>query len=492
MEPSRQRRPSGSAGSAGRLAAGAIGMWGIVFFVVAAAAPMAVVVGGSPLSYRFGGIGAPGAYLVCGLVMVLFAIGFTAMTGYVKNAGAFYTYISRGLGRPAGVGAALLALVAYAAMGLGLYGMLGYFTSSMIVTLAHRHTPWQVWTYLGVVLIGYLGYRHVQIGARLLGVLMSCEVLVLLVLSVAVLVHGGREGISLASFHPRNVFAWSAGAMFIGAMGAFVGFESTAIYAEEARDPERSVPRATYVSVGFLALFYGFTIWIASVAFGAHGLLRVVASPGVSDLYFRATREHLGAAAANVMHVLIVTSIFAALLAFHNAVARYLYCLGREGVLPSRLGRTHPKTRSPYAGSGINTSIAALGVLAFVFFHAHPYLHLLVFTNTTGIVGILSCQVLACVSVVWFFARDRRGHSVLRVVMAPLLAAAGLCVGLALMLTNLDVMTGRSDWVNWLLVLPLPVAVIGGVIVANRIRTKDPVKYGHLAMGELVLEADSD
>jgi amino acid transporter len=439
---------------------------------------MAVVVGGSPLSYRFGGIGAPGAYLVAGLVMILFAIGFTAMTRYVRDAGAFYSYITRGLGRPFGVGAALMALTAYAAMGLGLYGMLGYFTTSLLDSLLHVRTPWQVWTYLTVALVGYLGYRHVRIGARLIAVLMSCEVLVLLVLSAAVLLRGGREGISLTSFYPQKVFAAGTGAMFIGAVGAFVGFESAAVYAEEARDPERSVPRATCVSVGFLALFYGFTIWIASVAFGAQGLLRFVASNDVSELYFRAARDYLGVAASSVMHILIVTSTIAALLAFHNAVARYCYCLGRAGILPSVLGRTHPRTRSPYLGSALTTGVAVLGVFVFILFQADPYLQLLVFTNTTGIIGILSCQVLACVSVVSFFARDRRGHSVFRVAVAPVVAAAGLCIGLYLMLTNLSVMTGRSDWVNWLLVVPLPLALIMGVIIASRIRAKGKLKYG--------------
>ena len=48
------------------------------------------------------------------------------------------------------------------------------------------------------------------------------------------------------------------------------------------------------------------------------------------------------------MRVLIVTSLFAALLAFHNAITRYTYALASEGALPRRLGRIHPVHKSPY------------------------------------------------------------------------------------------------------------------------------------------------
>src|SRR5215213_7874080 len=80
-----------------RLQRGTLGVADIVFFVAAAAAPLTVMAGVAPLAILFGGIGAPAAYVGVGVLLCLFAVGFTAMTPYIRNAGAFYSYIAGGL-----------------------------------------------------------------------------------------------------------------------------------------------------------------------------------------------------------------------------------------------------------------------------------------------------------------------------------------------------------------------------------------------------------
>ncbi|BDZ54232.1 hypothetical protein GCM10025870_13050 [Agromyces marinus] len=90
--------PPGS--GAGQLARGRLRVWDIVFFVVSAAAPLTVVASAAPTTLRLGGIGAAGAILVCGVVLILFAVGFTAMSRHVRNTGAFYAYASRASASP--------------------------------------------------------------------------------------------------------------------------------------------------------------------------------------------------------------------------------------------------------------------------------------------------------------------------------------------------------------------------------------------------------
>ena len=77
------------------LARGTLGTASVAFFVVAAAAPLLVMAGVAPLAIGFGGVGAPSGYLIAGVTLAIFAVGFTAMTKYIHNAGAFYAYISR-------------------------------------------------------------------------------------------------------------------------------------------------------------------------------------------------------------------------------------------------------------------------------------------------------------------------------------------------------------------------------------------------------------
>ena len=79
---------------ADQLESGRLGVLDIVFFVVAAAAPLTVMAGVAPFAIQFNGLGAPGGYVFAGIVLTLFAVGFSAMARYVKNAGAFYAYIA--------------------------------------------------------------------------------------------------------------------------------------------------------------------------------------------------------------------------------------------------------------------------------------------------------------------------------------------------------------------------------------------------------------
>ncbi len=86
------------------LARGRLGIPSVIFFVLSAAAPLTVVAGVVTTGYGVIGVtGIPLAFLLVAAVLALFSVGYVAMSRRVENAGAFYAYVSRGLGRPAGV-----------------------------------------------------------------------------------------------------------------------------------------------------------------------------------------------------------------------------------------------------------------------------------------------------------------------------------------------------------------------------------------------------
>jgi len=485
-KPGADVSPASEQATAGRLARNKLRTWDIFFFVIAAAAPLTVMAGASPLAFRLGGVGTPGAYVFAGIVYLLFAAGFTAMSQHVKNAGAFYAYIVRGLGKPIGMGGAILALFAYSLGNAGFYGAIAFFSNLVINNLAGVDTPWQLWAFVGIAVVAFLGYRQVEIGARVLGIFMVCEVAILLIMAVAVLITGGPEPASIAPFLPKNIFAAGAGAMFVLAFGAFIGFEGTAIYAEEARKPYRTIPRATYISVAFLAVFYGFIAWSASMAYGATGIVDFAQSDEFQNMYFGAAGTFVGRAAEDAMWILVVTSMLACAAAFHNACARYFFALGREGVLPRILGRTHRKYESAHVGSLLQTAISVVIVGAFMLAGADPYLQLLLWTNGLCIMGIVLVQILCLVAVIGFFRKDRRGHNIIRVFIAPGLGGLGLAAGAYLMLSNFSMLTGASGWLNWFLGLLLPVMFVVGVLLAYRIKGKDARQYAILGTGEAV------
>src|SRR5689334_15177215 len=82
----------------------------IIVMVVAAAAPISCIAGIIPLSFALGsGAATPAAYLIAGVVLLLFSVGYAAMARRMSSAGGFYQYIARGLGKPPAVAASFVA-----------------------------------------------------------------------------------------------------------------------------------------------------------------------------------------------------------------------------------------------------------------------------------------------------------------------------------------------------------------------------------------------
>ncbi|WGW13202.1 APC family permease [Saxibacter everestensis] len=468
--------------SGGKLAQGQLGVWSIVFFVMSAAAPLTVFVSGTPSTFRLGGIGAPGAMLACGVTLLLFSLGFTAMSRHVRNTGAFYAYVAKGLGKPAGIGAAMVTIFAYGMLCVSFYGYLGFFAALTAKDLFGIDLPWGLWAIAAAVIVAFLGYRQIDVGAKVLAVLLTAEVLILLILSVAVLVRSGGEGMSLAPFDPANVFfATGAGTLFVLGFGSYIGFEGTAIYSEEAKDPRRTVPRATYIAIGFLAIFYAFTFWILTVAFGIDGIMSLALGDDFAEMAFIATDQNLGLLAVKVMQVLIVTSFFACLIAFHNASSRYIFSMGRERLLPAALGATHPKSKAPHRASLVMTVISIVAVIGCVVLGADPYLGFGLWSYSSGVIGIVFAQAVTAVAVTAYFMRDRQGYGPFRVLIAPALGAIGLTIGVILIVTNFDVITGMTGAVNWVMIVPTPLLFVVGIVIGFVMKRRNPDHYARLA-----------
>ncbi|MFE6787376.1 APC family permease [Streptomyces sp. NPDC057680] len=462
------------------LRTGTLGTADISFFVVSAAAPLTVMAGVAPIALVLGGIGAPAGYLLAGITLAVFAVGFTTMSRHVRSGGAFYAYIAQGLGKPLGIAAALVAMVGYNGMEIGVYGLLGSATSDTAGALGGTDLPWLPIALAGLLVIWYGGYRSIDFGAKVLGVLLVAETGILVLLAGGVLLEGGANGLSLASFAPGNVLVPGTAAVLAFAFSAFTGFESTVIYRREARDPARTIPRATYIAVGFLGLFYAFVVWTVIQAFGDDKVVAAAAGD-TGGLFFAAITTYVGPWAADLMHVFIVTSILASLLAFHNAINRYALALSEEGVLPAALGRIHPRHRSPYVAGLAQTVLGAVIVLGFAAAGADPYTQLLLWVNTPGMLGLMALMLLAALAVVRYFRRVPHQEGALRTLVAPGAAAVLLAVAIWLVASKVELFTGASPTVNTVLVAVVPAVLVLGLLLAYRLRRTRPEVYARFA-----------
>ena len=133
------------------------------------------------------------------------------MSHVVTDTGAFYAYVTRGLGKSVGVGGAGLALLAYTTIQAAIYGLAAATVQDLVVSYGGPDLPWWVWAFGLMAIVGVLGYRSIDLGAKVLGVLLVLEIGVIVALSVAVFAHGGAHGIDATSFMPIDVLrrlAW--------------------------------------------------------------------------------------------------------------------------------------------------------------------------------------------------------------------------------------------------------------------------------------------
>ncbi|WP_067173246.1 APC family permease [Microtetraspora niveoalba] len=463
-----------------------IGVPDIVFFVVAASSPLTVAAGGLPMSYGTTGVtGVPLIYLILAAVLAVFSAGYAAMSRHISNAGAFYSYIAQGLGRVTGVGASFVALVAYNAMQVGLYGLFGAAAGGLVSAHLGVDVPWWVCSLVALALIAFLGYRRIDLNAKVLAVLLVCEGLTVLVFDIAQ-VGNAPSGLSAEPFTWSAVTTGAVGAGFCWVMASFMGFESGAIYSEECRDPRRTVSRATYIAVALIGVFYAFTAWAMSMGTGVDKIVDESAKNG-TDLVFILGEATLGSAFSTLANVFMVTAVFAALLSFHNAVARYFFALGREGVLPSRLGDSHPRHGSPYVGSLSQTAIAFVVVLGFGVLGGDPTGTLFNWFTNLGALGVILLLVVTSVSVLGFFRRDTRGENGFSRVIAPTLAGAALAVILVLAVVNFNALLGTppDSVLNWLIPGLVLLAGLVGVGYGLRIKAADPETYARIGHGAI-------
>jgi amino acid transporter len=469
------------AGQSATLAKDRLGIPAVMFFILSAIAPMTVAAGVVTTLYAVTGLSAIGAaFLAVAVVLTVFAVGYVAMARHITNAGALYAFVSRGLGRPLGVGAALVAALAYNALQVGLYGMFGPTLSGYLADKLGVNLSWWVWALAAWLVVAILGVLRVDLNGRVLAVLLSAEVAVLLVLSIAGL-GDPASGFPLTSLSPGGLFGHAGvGALLVTALLGYVGFEASAVFSEEARDPRRTVPVATYTSLALIAVVYTLASWAMSVHYGDDQVAAVAGQQGPGMLFSMSTP-----AVAEIATVLFMTSLFAAMLSFHNAVTRYMFALGRERVLPGALGRTAPRTGAPRTASAAQSAFGLAVIVLYAAAGWDPMVRLFFWLGTTGAFGVLCLLATSSLAVIRFFARNPRGESAWRRLLAPALAALALIAmvwaGVANYPTLLGVAPGAVE--AWALPGAFAVAAVIGIAYGAWLQSAHPEVYQGIGLG---------
>jgi amino acid transporter len=478
------RAPHGRTGTVSQtLAQNRLRVSAVLFFVLAGVAPLTVAAGVIPTAYATTGLtGIPAAFLVVAVILGVFSAGYVAMARHVTSAGAFYAFVSQGIGRAAGVAAALVALLAYSCLQVGLYGALGPAAQAEAAAHMGVHAPWWAWALAAWAVITVLGLLRVDITGRVLGVLLTCEVTVILAETVSGLARPAGGHLSFATLSPADLTSAGIGTFGVLAVVAvlgFVGFEQAPVLAEEARNPRRTIPLATYLALGLIAVVYAGASWAMAARAGTSHVIAAATQQGPGLLFGLG-----GSVLSQAAQLLFLTSLFAAALAFHNVVWRYIFALGREHVLPAALGRTGANN-IPKAASLTQSATGLAVIVVYAVTHQDPMARLFFGLGTLGGFGIIVLLALTAIAVVAFFARDPRGENAWPRLIAPALAAVILATIVILAVRNYASLLGvrPTDPASWEFPASYAVVAVTGLGWGLWLRARRPDLYAAVGLG---------
>ena len=501
-----------SSADSARLKAGAVGLVGVLLMAVANAAPITAMSFNVPIAIGYGnGISASAGFLFATIVLTIFAVGFVSMARYITTAGAFYGFITQGLGQLWGMASGLIAAVAYIIFEASLVGGFSYFASEYVLKPAGINVNWMIIAAIGIIVIAVLTYYSVTLAAGVLGVTLVLEVLLLGALGLSVLFKGGPDGYMFGEIvPPQNAFTSlpedafgtgvAAGVAAIGIFFAFwswVGFETTAVYGEESKNPKRNVPIATMIAVIGLGLFYTFMSWMVVVGNGAAKSVEISAGAAPVDLWLGLVDANLGGFMVLFYKILLVIGSFACAMAFHNAASRYIFAMGREsasGFLRRTIGSVNVKHGSPATASFVQSAITLVLCILFLLFtnvyvegeavpELVPYVNVYGLLALIGTAMILIVQTITSFAVISFFwVKKVHKGNVIATLICPILGALGMLYALWLLWSNRNFAAGLAA--DSLVFTLMPVYVIGLLVIgfgyAAWVRAKRPDLYAEI------------
>ncbi len=466
------------------LAADRLGTLSVMFFEISSAAPLTVIAGVVTTALAVTHVIAlPLAFTLVAAALTLFVPGFLAMSRSITNAGAFYAYVSQGLGRALGVGSAFVALIAYNALQVGLYGAWGVVSSGLVEQWTHHHIAWYVFAAASWLLVSILGVLSIDIAGKVLAVLLCAEIAVVVVFDAVIAAHPFHGTAQLGTLDPANMHGgW--GAVLAMALLGFVGIEQGAVLQEESKRPKVTVRRATYGALALIFVLYAGSSFL--MAWGA-GDANLVARAGAesTQMFFNVAAPQVGGVLVDIANVLFCTSLLAALISFNASCARYGFALGREGVLFRRFGRASMRQGSPAWASLAQSAVGAVVIGIWAVAGWDPLVTLFFYGGTFGGFGVLLLFTLTSLAVLVYFWRQPRGENIWTRRVAPLVAFLALGAITVLAVVNYDTLLGvppDSPW-RWILPAAYPVAAIIGVVWSLVLKVWKPRVHAGIGLG---------
>jgi len=402
------------------------------------------------------------------LVTVPTGISYAVLNSRFPSAGAASTWLWRSVSPVAGFAAGLTMMTYFLMATTSVPVMFAMFFADFVrivhIPLSHLNA-----LYLGVVLstgpVALFCLRGAEASVKVTVRLMLIETLVVVALSATILFFKAQEpgGITLAPFNPSHATQGVTGfwaAMIVGVLG-FCGFDVVSTAAEEAHAPRTHLPRAIFITLVGMAVFWALNGWAFTLGIPLERVVEytragVPAVTGIAERYWG-----FGSLTVDLIAFTGVTAVY---LSCVQGASRIIFALARHGLLPRIFGRLSGERRVPRNAvlgvliCAVVLNLATLAVLRNGLDAFNWWSFAVVFFAT------LTFMAVNLANAIYFFRFARREFSLVNNLLVP---AVGFLVNAYLLyaaffsaLWASDLPTGRSVVIGCLLILVIEVVTV--------------------------------
>ena len=454
---------------------GQMSVTSLVLAVLAFSGPMVAVNGYMPLEITVAGTGAPFAFILSMLSMLIFVVGYLAITKYIPKTGNFYLYVSAGLGKKAGLGSAFMAIASYILILGNVYLFLGITFTEVVQYYFDVATPWWIWSLVGWAIVSLICHLNVEFSAKFMVIVMLLEVLFIAIFNGSILFSTERPPLEIAPLLPTSLMDGNVVMPLLFGIMLFIGLEATTVYRDEVKNPDKTIPKATYLSIFFIGLIYTVTCYFVMAAYGKNAF--DVATNNPTGMFSDLVVSYWSTTALEIKFALIATSLIASLVSINNVATRYIYGLAKDNIIPQQLAKIHDKHESPYIASIVVQIILVCVTVPFVMMDKPVDA---IFANMAGlgVAGIIFLMALVSVSIIIYFRRNKQfKEHIVKTTIMPVLSILIMGGNSIFIFMNLEMVIGGEKADAWIFNLLLIAMFISGVALALYYKIAKPHLY---------------
>jgi len=438
----------------------------------ASMAPVLAVVLNAPAGASTAGAALPLSFLVAFVLSLFVASSVIQFATHLPSSGSFYVFNRHGLGTAGGFMTGWMYALGYALFDLGLFTAFGGFAQTYVQGTFGAILPWYLFSALAMVIVLVLSIRSIKTSVQVDLTMLGIEITAFVLLAVIAIARGG-SGNDIAYFSPAMSASGFSGVGYgvVFAILSFVGFEAAATLGEETKDPRRNIPRAVLTAVVVVGTFYVFVMYALAAGYGLN-------NPGHMAQFVRDANPFITLARIDapwltqIVSLIAMFGIFSCFLAIHNTVVRVLYSMGRDGMLPRGLGKTHPKFHSPANAIWTVMGFTVLCGVPIAIWIGPGATGAYGFTGAIGTVLVVVVYLMSQVSLIRF-SSGLKDRNTWKHVIFPVIAMLGLLYPLWA-----SIQPGSAPF-NLVPIIDV-ILIVGGIVIFLVVRAKDPEKVERL------------